>query len=1040
MPSANHACAACDPPKKAHGKKGVLGIIVHVIALLAFGGIGVGLQKCSFSKVAEIRQLARVPKTDVQAAVPGEINLSGSAVQVGPGDVIKAPDTKHECLFYRYLVEREERDSDGDTRWVTETDRSSYVPRFILRDKTGDISIRPSDRAKFNVPSSHKRKSGNRRYTEFRLDPSDQTFIFGYAEPDVTDTSGKTLFVGFDRPGDYQPLISEKTELKERTGRVTSSIIACWGGLVLIGATMVVLFSLTGRHRLLVYFWVLSMAIGAVLVFLGIAMMRSDLKIAHEHILRQDKTVNGVVTAALKDKITWDGDWLSLGDFAQQPELEKEEVERLRRVRIDLAAGSRRVSEQAEKFPYSLIAGTLDLEGLPEVPLPDADEAQLLELESSFQKAKLSGWATWLWGIGGLAGTFLATWFGFRSVKLKRMTEALPTSPTKGVAYGLTELKGVIDLPEGIDPMQGPVSNKPCVTFKYTIEERRGHGKKARWVQIHNEDRRCAFVCRDAEGTFPIDPDGADIMSWRKDSRREGRLRYNETRLQFGDPLYAIGTADIDPDTGDSLYMRKPDPKDEPFVLSSFTEKAVIAKRGIRAIAWMTLAFGSVLLAGLMLFASRGAFSPSDYLAAAMVGPAYLCVLTFILHYNDLVFLRQRARRNWSNIEVSLRKRYDLIPSMIQIAKAYMQHETDVHTGLAKLRESYGGGAAINPNMASEMLQEGHMLGGAIMGLVENYPELQAQTQTAIVIRQMVALEDEIAFMRAGYNDAVTQYNTRIAKFPDSILAKIGKFLPMDLLEYDAEVVPMPVIAQETWRRKQVADEAKAEPEPDGQSEDSWPATPLPVPDPEAPVADATAERVFLYATLLDEVGDMRTKQLDLIRKEEGEIVAQAVEAQVESVQKIDPWARLSAARAAMPSLRVMTADAYLHFKGVARLLIEADDRINTYEYAFEKAIAYLIDPVFTPPEEPEIRHTSRETLKWQLDLLKDHISDPAQEQNLGIFDDAVEKIYHATAAVRSELYLECHESFAGPDRKPDSMQYVLLQALADGLFLKLGD
>ena len=439
IPSANHTCAACDPPKRAHGKKGIGGIIIHVIMLLAFGGIGIGLQKCSFSKVAEIRQLARVPKTDVQAVVPGEVNLNGTAevLEGASGGTVTAPDTNTKCIYYRYLVEREERDSDGNTKWVTETDRSEYARRFKLRDKTGEILIRPSGRVEFNVPSSHRRESGSRRYTEYRLDISDRIFVFGYAEPVVINGQGRSTIVGFDRPGDYQPLISEKTELKERTGRVTSSIIACWGGLVLIGATMVVLFSLTGRHRLLAYFWVLSMAIGVVLFFLGVVMMRSDLRLAHDHVLRQDKTVRGVVGTALKESnTTWDGDWYSLGEFSQEIALEEKEQNRLRRVRIDLAASVRRVEQQAKKFPYNLIAKTLDLEGMPEVPLPEADEQQMLQLESTFQKAKLSGWGTWLWGIGGLVGAFLATLGGFRSVKLKRMTEALPTSPTKGVAYG----------------------------------------------------------------------------------------------------------------------------------------------------------------------------------------------------------------------------------------------------------------------------------------------------------------------------------------------------------------------------------------------------------------------------------------------------------------------------------------------------------------------------------------------------------------------------------------------------------------------------
>ncbi|MFT5413475.1 MAG: hypothetical protein ACI9NC_006230, partial [Verrucomicrobiales bacterium] len=1016
QPRQDHVCVICEPPKQAKGGKGLGGILFHLLMFTVFMGFGVGLQKCSFEKVADIRQLARVPNTEVQAAVPGEINLRGSAVPYSEAGVLQSPDTDTPSIYFRYLVEREERDSDGDTRWVTEIDRQEYVSQFLLRDKTGEIAVRPSGRTDFNVPESFKRRQGKRRYTEYRLEPNDATFIFGYAEMDASDPSGDRMSVGFDRLGDYHPLISEKTELKERTGRATTSIITCWGGLVLIGAMTVVVFSLTGRHRLLAYFWVLSMVIGLVLCILGVAMMRSDLRAAHERVVRQNETVKGVFAGKLEGAgISWDRKWESLGDVTNLSDLTQAQRERLRRVRIDLAAAAQRVTSQSKKFPYNLVASSLNLSELDEPRLPEIDRQELLDLESKFQKAKLSGWGTWVWGIGGLVGAFLATWWGFRSVKLKRMTENLPTSPSVGVAYGLTELNGIVDLPPGIDPLFGPLSHKPCVTYDYRIHEKRGSGKNAKWVEIHKEIRRCPFLCRDREGAFPIDPEGADLMVWRKESTREGRLRYVESRLQFGDPLYAIGMAEIDPHTGDSLYLCKPEVKDYPFMLSSFTEKAVVAKRGIRAIAWMTAAFASVLLAGLMLFASRGAFSPADYLAAALVGPAYLVVLTLILHYNDLVFLRERARRNWSNIEVSLQKRYDLMPKMIEIAKSFMDHEGDLQGRLAKLRGGYRGGIGLNPELAGEFLAEGQLLGGAFMGRIENYPEIKAQTQTSLVIRQLVALEDEIAFMRQGYNDAVTQYNTRIAKFPDAILAKIGKFVPMNLLDYDGEVIPMPEIAQETWRRQQVADGAGAE----NASGDQWTATVLPGPDPEAPVVDAVDERIFLFASLLDEVGEMCSKQVELIRDAEGDAIAAAVADRVGAVQSQDAWSRLYHARDQMPGLRNMSAEAYLKFKGIARLLIEADDRLSTYEYALQKALGFLVDPVFTPHEIPEVRFTSREELDEPLADLIGHLSKPEEEANLGSYDQALSEVYHATAELRAEIYRECHNAFVETGGEP---------------------
>ena len=399
-PRSDYSCNICSPPDAAKGKKKGCSRFLHIFGIAVFAMIGFGLQKCSFEKVAEIRQLARVPQTDVQAAVPGEVNLRGEAVVLKADQkLLVAPRSKKKCLYYRYLVEREETDSDGDKTWVTVSDDSKYVDRFKLRDGTGEIVVRPSRRVAFKVGSSDSWRKGNMRYTEFRLDRGDAIFLFGYAEEEgaVEAGGGGGMLVGFDKEGDYRPIISEKTELAERKGGATGAIIACWIGLVMIGIATLLLFSLSGRHRLLVYFWLLCVTIGGVLVYSGVGMMRSDLRAANKHIGRQAESVRGVVAAALKEAgIEWDGQWSTLGDVARMEDLDEAKQARLRRARIDFVAATRRVGAQARKFPYNLLRGTLDLEGLPEVDLPPADEEYLDELETKFEKAKLSGLAPWI--------------------------------------------------------------------------------------------------------------------------------------------------------------------------------------------------------------------------------------------------------------------------------------------------------------------------------------------------------------------------------------------------------------------------------------------------------------------------------------------------------------------------------------------------------------------------------------------------------------------------------------------------------------------
>jgi len=113
--------------------------------------------------------------------------------------------------------------------------------------------------------------------------------------------------------------------------------------------------------------------------------------------------------------------------------------------------------------------------------------------------------------------------FGFRAVKHKRIVENLPASPTSGVAYGLAEVKGLVDLPDGVNPYEAPLSRRPCVTYKYEIKEQRGSGKKRRWVTVHSESRRKPFEVLDRDGSLKVCPDDAEILSWRKTTKKAGR-------------------------------------------------------------------------------------------------------------------------------------------------------------------------------------------------------------------------------------------------------------------------------------------------------------------------------------------------------------------------------------------------------------------------------------------------------------------------------------------------------------------------------------
>ena len=196
-----------------------------------------------------------------------------------------------------------------------------------------------------------------------------------------------------------------------------------------------------------------------------------------------------------------------------------------------------------------------------------------------------------------------------------------------------------------------------------------------------------------------------------------------------------------------------------------------------------------------MFFAALGTFNPASYLAAALIGPALMILITIAMHYNDILFLRQRARRNWSNIDVALQKRHDLIPQLEAIAKESITYEKELQAKISQLRtnreKDLKNASKLDPQIANS-----HEAVVGIVALIEDLAQINAGSALNHLIRQLIACENEIAFISAGFNDAVETYNTRIATLPDIILAKAFNFRSLDLLKQAPETLVMPVTFQ----------------------------------------------------------------------------------------------------------------------------------------------------------------------------------------------------------------------------------------------------
>ncbi|MEO0094728.1 MAG: LemA family protein [candidate division WOR-3 bacterium] len=162
-----------------------------------------------------------------------------------------------------------------------------------------------------------------------------------------------------------------------------------------------------------------------------------------------------------------------------------------------------------------------------------------------------------------------------------------------------------------------------------------------------------------------------------------------------------------------------------------------------------------------------------------------LLVIWVIAIYNSLITKRTRVDNGWAQIDVQLKRRYDLIPNLVETVKGYAAHEKEVLEKVAELRSRAMG--ATSPKEAAEA---NNMLSATLKTLfavAENYPQLKANENFMRLQEELTATENKIAFARQFYNDVVMDYNVTIQKFPQTIIASMFNFKPREFFTAPAE-------------------------------------------------------------------------------------------------------------------------------------------------------------------------------------------------------------------------------------------------------------
>ncbi len=717
--------------------------ILPVIAAAILIAVAAFASKSSMQELHSLRALERVPVSPVAGVLPGPTQLHGYAEAINR-DRLTTPNTKTKVLAYKWTKERQYTDSEGKKRWRIEKSEYKFID-FKLFDGQHSILVKTSGAAK-NTLSLHQRwqdRQGDLRYTEYWLQHNEPIQLYGHINSaNEVELQHRAI----------EPLLTMGTTNSARQSKAGFMLFKFWGAWLAIALAITSVLYALNQHRILVFLGVITASGVIYLSSLSLTMMKSELSAAHQLTMSQYGSLMADADAQgidIKRDIPEEGTPLA----AKYATLEQRFIQ---------------YENVAQRFPLSLLSGLWGIKSLP--PLARSGT----EYDMSFSDSALTfGFIPYIALGSGVLGVVLLL-LGISLVKEKRQIEAIETSPAGGAVYGQGEFSGHLHI-LGDDrhaTVKGPLSHIDCLWFDYKeyvkVKTKNGHS----WKQVDHQTDCRPMLIKDDSGEIALELDDAKIITKTKHKRISGDRKYVEQNLVAGDEVYVLGSAEVVDHRDHQLTIVKG--KDQPMIVSDFGEFDVIMMQAGKGI--LSLMIGAMLiLGGLLLgFAITGSLTPFDLLKTALMCPVLLLGVMVTLHYNDLVFLRERTKRAWANIQVSLKKRADLLPNLQSVLSETLKHERSTLNAITAMRTQLTKLKSVNDIKRFNAFE--NKVNKLIEAKIEAYPDLKSDANVTQLMHQLRQLEDEIEYMRAGYVDAAALYNTRLQTVPDIWIARMGKF------------------------------------------------------------------------------------------------------------------------------------------------------------------------------------------------------------------------------------------------------------------------
>jgi len=165
------------------------------------------------------------------------------------------------------------------------------------------------------------------------------------------------------------------------------------------------------------------------------------------------------------------------------------------------------------------------------------------------------------------------------------------------------------------------------------------------------------------------------------------------------------------------------------------------------------------------------------------VGIVFILIIAFIVIYNKLVRLRNQVKNAWAQIDVQLKRRYDLIPNLMETVKGYMKHERETMEAVTKARTLAQQVASAGPGERGKAEGELSSALNRLLAVAEKYPDLKASQNFLALQEELSSTENKISFSRQFYNDSVLNYNNETQMFPSNVIAGMAGFKAGEFFE-----------------------------------------------------------------------------------------------------------------------------------------------------------------------------------------------------------------------------------------------------------------